>query len=127
MLTGDLRFGPNDPLFPSTLLKQTKDRRFAVVGLTRTSWQSTDPIRQIFRDAFGAAWNQNYGHDSEMTTFVGYGEVPGHRQAEIMRSLASPAPVTIDGLNIDALEAFVQSAKSRQPSQPKFMPSKPTT
>lgn len=157
MLTGDLRFGPNDPLFPSTLLKQTKDRRFAVVGLTRTSWQSTDPIRQIFRDAFGAAglpyvnphafrktlarlgeticrspeewkaWSQNYGHDSEMTTFVGYGEVPGHRQAEIMRSLASPAPVTIDGLNIDALEAFVQSAKSRQPSQPKFMPSKPTT
>lgn len=43
MLTDELRFGPNDPLFPSTLLKQATDRGFAVAGLTRTSWRSTGP------------------------------------------------------------------------------------
>ena len=50
-----------------------------------------------------------------MTTFVGYGRVPGQRQAEIMRSLGNPAPATIEGLNIEALEAFLQSAKAANP------------
>lgn len=142
MLTGELRFGPNDPLFPSTLLKQATDRSFAVAGLTRTSWRSTGPIRQIFRDAFAAAglpyvnphafrktlvrlgetvchspelwkaWSQNLGHESEMTTFVGYGQVPGHRQAEIMRTLCNPQPRQLppEGL-LDALETLLQNAK----------------
>jgi hypothetical protein len=45
-----------------------------------------------------------------MTTFVGYGQAPGHRQAEIMRSLSNPPPAKINGLNIVALEAFLESA-----------------
>jgi len=111
-LTADLGFGPDDPLFPATRLAHAEDRSFAAAGLTRTSWRTTGPIRQIFRDAFAAArlpyvnphafrktlvrlgeticrspeewkaWSQNFGHGSEMTTFVGYGEVPGHRQAD---------------------------------------------
>jgi integrase/recombinase XerD len=59
------------------------------------------------------AWSQNLGHESEATTFVGYGQVPSHRQAEIMRTLANPRPAAdIAGLDIGALEAFLASAKS---------------
>ena len=146
MLTNELGFGPDDPLFPATRLTQAEDRSFAAVGLTRTSWRSTGPIRQIFRDAFAAArlpyvnphafrktlvrlgqticrspeewkaWSQNLGHESETTTFVGYGEVPVHRQGEIMRLLANPTPVTAEGLDIGALEAFLQSVKAASPT-----------
>jgi integrase/recombinase XerD len=142
LLTQDLGFGPDDPLFPATQMAQTADRNFAPVGLTRTNWRSTGPIRQIFRGAFVAAglpyfnphtfrktlvrlgealcrspeewkaWSQNLGHESEMTTFVGYGEVPRHRQAEIIRALARPTEARIEGLDIGALEAFLKSAKA---------------
>ena len=47
-----------------------------------------------------------------MTTFVGYGQVPGHRQAEITRILAAPTPPKFEGLDIGALEVFLQSAKA---------------
>jgi integrase/recombinase XerD len=123
-------------------LAQAEDRSFAAAGLGRTPWRTTGPIRQIFRDALAAAglpyvnphafrktlvrfgetlcrspeewkaWSQNLGHESEMTTFVGYGQVPGHRQAEIMRDLAAPAPPKFEGLDIGALEVFLQSAKA---------------
>jgi integrase len=142
MLTNELGFGPDDPLFPATRLAQADNRSFAAIGLTRTFWRTTGPIRQIFRDAFAAAglpyvnphtfrktlvrlgealcrtpeewkaWSQNLGHESEMTTFVGYGEVPVHRQAEIMRVLADPSPATMAGLDLGALEAFVKSARA---------------
>ncbi len=142
MLTGDLGFGSDDPLFPATRLGHTEARSFAAAGLTRTAWRTTDPIRQIFRDAFAAgglpyvnphtfrktlvrlgeticrspeewkAWSQNLGHGSEMTTFVGYGQVPGHRQAEIMRTLYNPQPRQLppEGL-LDALETLVHNAR----------------
>ena len=58
------------------------------------------------------AWSQNLGHESETTTFVGYGEVPSRRQGEIMAALANPRSTEVAGLNIDALEAFVASARS---------------
>jgi hypothetical protein len=58
------------------------------------------------------AWSQNLGHESEATTFVGYGEVPSYRQAEIMRTLTNPRPAAeIAGLDIRALETFLKSAK----------------
>ncbi len=148
MLTGDLGFGPDDPLFPATRLVHAEDRSFAAAGLTRTSWRTTGPIRQIFRDAFAAAglpyvnphafrktlvrlgetvcrspeewkaWSQNLGHESEMTTFVGYGQVPGHRQAEIMRTLYNPQPRQLrpEGL-LDALETLLQNAKRAPPAR----------
>lgn len=33
------------------------------------------------------AWSQNLGHADVLTTFTSYGEVPTHRQGEIIRSL----------------------------------------
>jgi len=142
VLTNELGFGPDDPLFPATRLGQSADRNFSADGVTRSPWRTTGPIRQVFRDAFAAAglpyvnphafrktlvrlgealcrspeewkaWSQNLGHESEMTTFVGYGEVPGHRQAEIIRALAKPTETKIEGLDIGALEAFLKSARA---------------
>lgn len=143
MLTGELGFGPDDPLFPATRIGHDNDRGFRAEGLSREQWHTTEPIRQIFRAAFEAAglpyanphsvrdtltrlgqqltrtpeewkaWSQNLGHESESTTFVGYGHVPSHRQAEIMRALAKPRAIAMpDGLDIAALEAFVKSAKA---------------
>ncbi len=142
MLVNDLSFGPEDPLFPGTLMGQGEDRGFTPIGLSREPWRTTAPIRQIFKDAFAAAglpyakphsfrdtlvrlgqrlcrtpeewksWSQNLAHESEATTFVGYGHVPAHRQTEIMRALAKPRQsLSVAGLDIDALESFVRSAK----------------
>jgi integrase/recombinase XerD len=142
-LKEELSFGPEDPLFPSTRVGHGIDRAYEVQGLSRRPWTTAAPIRSIFRAAFAAAdlpysnphtfrntlvrlgqrlrltpeewkaWSQNLGHESESTTFVGYGHVPLHRQAEIMRALATPRRAALpDDLDIDALEAFVNSAKA---------------
>jgi hypothetical protein len=37
------------------------------------------------------AWSQNLGHEQCLTTFSSYGTLPPHRQAEIIRGLASMA------------------------------------
>lgn len=143
MLTGELGFGQDDALFPSTRVGHGVDRGFKAEGLSRKPWRTAEPIRQIFRSAFAAAglpyanphsfrhslarlgerlcrsaeewkaWSQNFGHESEATTFVGYGHVPTHRQAEIMRALAKPRSATLpEGIDIVALEAFVKSVKA---------------
>lgn len=143
MLNDELGFGPEDPLFPATRIGQGEDRGFKSLGLSRQGWRSAGPIRQIFRDAFAAAglpyakphsfrdtlarlgerlcrtpeewkaWSQNLGHESEMTTFVSYGHVPTHRQAEIILALGKPRDeINLAGLDIPALENFLQSARS---------------
>ena len=142
LLSGELGFGPEDPLFPATLIGRGDDRGFTPIGLSREHWRTTAPIRQVFRAAFAAAglpydkphsfrdtlaqlgeqlcrtpeewkaWSQNLGHESEATTFFGYGHVPAHRQSEIMRALGKPRFEGLpSGIDLDALEAFLQSAK----------------
>ncbi len=120
MLKGELGFGPDDPLFPSTQMGRGADRGFVVQGLSRKPWSGAAPIRQIFREAFAAAglpyanphsfrdtlalhgdslnltreeekaYSQNFGHESVWTTRESYGTLPAHRQAEIMRRLVEP-------------------------------------
>lgn len=117
-------YGPDDPLFPATQVAPGPDRRFVPVGLKRSHWKNADAIRRIFKAAFERvdlpyfhphtfrhtlardgemrcttaeewrAYSQNFGHSSPMTTFTSYGEVPPHRQAEIIGGLAraKPAP-----------------------------------
>ena len=114
------RWGPDDPLFPSTKVGQGETLRFEVMGIDRGHWRNAQPIRNIFREAFERvgipyanphsfrktlarlgqqrgrtpegfkAWSQNLGHDQVATTLTSYGEVARVRQAEIMRSLADP-------------------------------------
>lgn len=107
----------DEPLFPSTLVEVSADRRFEATGLSRQCWGSAAPIRRIFRAAFQQAdlpyfkphsfrdmiaqfgervcrspeelkaWSQNLGHERMMTTIFSYGNLPASRQAEIMRGL----------------------------------------
>ncbi len=119
-LTREKLFGNDDPLFPKTQVVVGAELKFEAHGLTNERWSSAAPIRQIFRDAFGAAglpyfnphsfrktltqlgervcntpeefkaWSQNLGHDHVMTTLMSYGSVPQFRQAEIIRKLGEP-------------------------------------
>jgi integrase len=118
-LTTERLWGRDDPLFPATLIEQGSDRQFQVAGLARKHWSNAGPIRAIFKEAFeGAglpgfnphsfrhalallgerscrtpeefkAWSQNLGHEQVLTTFASYGQVSAHRQAEIIKRLAS--------------------------------------
>jgi integrase len=116
-LREQLLFGPDDPIFPSTLVALDGDRRFAPAGLDRSFWKNADAIRRIFHQRFESAglpyfnphslrttlarlgeqlcrtpeefraWSQNLGHDQVLTTFTSYGSVTPHRQAEIFDGL----------------------------------------
>ena len=100
-----LLFGPEDPLFPATLMAQDNEKQFRAAGLSRTHWKTASPMRKIYAQAFEAvglpvfnphsfrkmivhemyrrelplvtckAWSQNLGHDSAMTTLTSYGKL----------------------------------------------------
>ena len=109
-------WGPADPLFPATAMGVGDDGAFQPTGLASHGWASTGPIRDVFRKAFAAAglpyynphtfrdmlvrhamaldlspeemkaWSQNLGHSDVMTTFTSYGNVPTHKQGELIRA-----------------------------------------
>ena len=143
-LTRDHQWGPDDPLFPATEMGLALDGGFTPVGLARRGWASSEPIREIFRRAFEAAglpyfnphsfrdmlvhhamalnlspetmkaYSQNLGHTDVLTTFTSYGEVPTHRQGELIRSLTS-SPIAAGAANagqIAALEAILAQMKA---------------
>ena len=119
-LTEELLFGNDDPLFPKTQMINNKERKFEASGLKREHWSNATPIRKLFKDAFNhadleyfnphsfrntlasfgekvcqspeefKAWSQNLGHERVLTTFISYGEVQPHRQAEIFKELKKP-------------------------------------
>ncbi len=114
-----LLWGVDDPLFPRSLMYVGSARKFEWVELERRHWATPDPVRDVFRRAFGAAglpyysphsvrrtltllgqricntpeamkaWSQNLGHDEVLTTLTSYGAVPVLRQAELIRQAGS--------------------------------------
>ena len=116
-LTREKLFGPDDPLFPKTLVEPGEHRNFAAHGLSREHWANATPVRSIFKTAFARAglpyfkphtvrdtltqlayklqlspeqfkaWSQNMGHSSVLTTLSGYGHVSIERQGEILGQL----------------------------------------
>lgn len=108
--------GPADPLFPATAMGLGATGGFVPVGLARHGWATTGPIRDVFKRAFALAdlpyfnphsfrdmlvrhamalglsaealkaWSQNLGHTDLLTTFTSYGNVPVHRQGELIRN-----------------------------------------
>lgn len=114
-----LGYGPNDPLFPATMVEAGSEHRFSVTGLKPEFWKSAGAVRRIFKEAFvrvglpyfnphsfrstlailgekicrnaeqWRAYSQNFGHSSPMTTFTSYGSVAPHRQQEILNELAA--------------------------------------
>jgi integrase len=141
-LRADLLFGPDDPLFPAPEMGHAVDRGFCVVGLSRRHWKNASPIRRIVRNAFEAAafdypnphsvrkalarfgeqkvrtpeewkaWSQNLGHENEMTTFRGYGQIPLQRQTEIIRAFEHSSAVGIVEEQIAKLERIVSELRS---------------
>lgn len=111
---------PDDPLFPKTRVERDNEGYFRAMGLAKDGWANTQPIREIFKEAFervGLApvnphsirdtlaqfgmrkcpdieaykiWSMNLGHAGMLTTLTSYGEVPDHRRAEVMKALNQP-------------------------------------
>lgn len=126
-LREDCLFGDDDPLFPKTLVGLDARGAFAADGLAREGWTTAEPVRKLFRRAFeGAglryhnphsfrhtlarlgqqmcqtpehwrAWSQNLGHEHIMTTWNAYGQLPEHRQQEILQGLANASEVAAIG------------------------------
>ena len=109
-------YSENDPVFPCTKVAQNADLSFEVDGIEPKPWSSAGPIRTIFKEAFTAAglpyftphsfrstltifgericrtpeqfkaMSQNLGHSSPLVSFTSYGQVPLHRQGELVRN-----------------------------------------
>ncbi len=124
----------SDPLFPKTKLAHNKNQQFEAVGLLIEHWSNANPIRKAFKQAFEAvglpyfnphsfrntlvrlgenlcrtpeefkAWSQNLGHESVLTSFYSYGDVPDYKQAELLRKLTKP----VESCSSDMEEKFNQ-------------------
>ena len=116
-LTAEKGYGPDDPLFPASQVDLQGLGNSPIISLSRRNWQTTSPIREIFKDACNRAglpkfnphsvrstlarlgerrcrtaeefkaWSQNLGHEKVMTTFSSYGKVAEERQMEIIAGL----------------------------------------
>ena len=131
-LSADVARGSSGALFPATAIALDLSGDFTASGLQRHGWSTSEPIREIFRRAFKLAslpyfnphsfrdtlvrhamtlklspeamkaWSQNLGHADVMTTLTSYGQVPEHRQGELIRAMAaSDAPS--EGLSIEQI------------------------
>jgi integrase len=142
-LTSDHLWGPTDPLFPKTQMGLATDGGFAPVGILREGWSSGDRAREIIQGAFSAvglpkfhphsirhalirhattldltpeqmkAWSQNLGHTDVLTTLLSYGQVPTHRQGELIHAAAA---ARVDAGTIDdraLLEALTARLSSK--------------
>jgi integrase len=147
-LTGHHLWGPDDPLFPATEMGLNVNGGFVATGLARRSWATTEPVRGIFRRAFAGAalpyfnphsfrdmlvryamtlnlspekmkaLSQNLGHGEVLTTFTRYGQVPAHRQGELIRALDErPAGGGLGSSEqVAALEALLAGMKAGSPA-----------
>ena len=141
-LERDHLWGRDDPLFPATQMGLDANGAFTPAGILRTGWRTTQPINAIFRRAFERAglpysnphsfrdmlvrhammlglsaeamkaWSQNLGHADVLTTFTSYGQVPAHRQGELIRGQGSVAPSAASRDQIAALEAVLSGLKA---------------
>lgn len=131
-------YGPDDPVFPQTALRQDDNHCFKPHGLQPDFWSNTTPIRQIYKEAFTKAgllyynphsfrktltdlglricktpeelkaWSQNLGHDDVLTTFTHYGQISPDRQGEVMRGIGQ------SGAAEDKLDAIMRMLEKQR-------------
>ncbi len=58
------------------------------------------------------AWSQNLGHADVLTTFTSYGNVPAHRQGELIRALDTTDQAGASRAQIASLEALLKGLKA---------------
>ncbi|WP_076419828.1 tyrosine-type recombinase/integrase [Colwellia sp. UCD-KL20] len=139
-LTKELLFSPDDPLFPKTKIENGTNRKFESTGVLREHWQTANPIREIFKQAFQnahlpyynphsfrntlvrlgeqlcqtpeqfKAWSQNLGHEGVLTTFYSYGDVQDYRQAELIKKLSEPR----DNVSVDTAAIIEATIRKMQ-------------
>lgn len=142
-LRADVTRGPGGALFPATAIAFDPLGGFAPVGLHRHGWNTSEPVREIFRRAFALAGvpyfnphsfrdmlvrhfmalnlsaeemkaiSQNLGHADVLTTFTSYGQVPTHRQGELIRATANVRPAGSDD-PIATIKALVAELEARR-------------
>ena len=140
-LEHDHHWGRDDPLFPATQMGLDGNGAFTPVGILRSGWSTTQPINAIFRRAFEVAglpyfnphsfrdmlvrhamtlnlsmeamkaWSQNLGHADVLTTLTSYGNVPAHRQGELIRGQGIAPQGTANRDHIAALETLLSNLK----------------
>ncbi len=116
-LAADPMRGHDTPMFPATAQETDKNGAFKPSGLKLTGWKGSSRVREVFKKAFAMAKlpyfqphsfrktltryamtldlppeafkavSQALGHNDVMTTFTSYGQVPAHRQSELIRRL----------------------------------------
>lgn len=129
-----LKFSPNDPLFPQTLVVSNPETlTFEVRGLSREPWASAAPVREIFKKAFAQvgfeyfnphlfrntvvqwaeqnctpyefkAISQNLGHEHAMTTYNSYGKLTERAQIEAIVNLGK-IDVSLSSISNESLLA----------------------
>ena len=135
---GVLQLKPNDPLFPSTLVKNNPETMaFEAQGLSKEHWANAQPVRDIFKKAFQAvglpyfnphlfrktickwalknctqyeykALSQNLGHDHAMTTYNSYGTLTEDEQLAAVSNIGKTNP---DLQNISSEAIFTEAAR----------------
>lgn len=115
-LTKELSYKQSDPLFPKTKLSHNKNQQFEAVGLPYFNPHSfRNTLVRLGENLCRTpeefkAWSQNLGHESVLTSFYSYGDVPDYKQAELLRKLAKPA----EGTSQDMEEQFKQFMQFQQ-------------
>jgi len=117
-LIRDKEFGPQDPVFPKTVVNPGANQMFAPQGIGREHWSNAAPVRKCFKAAFARvglpftkphsvrdtltqlayslrldaqamkAWSQNLGHDKPLTTFNSYGQLTRETQGDVIAALS---------------------------------------
>ncbi len=145
-LKDELLWSATGPLFPSTVVAPSEGGAgFVPVGLAKTGWTTSSPIRDVFRKAFAAsglpyfnphsfrdmlvahalsldlpagelkAWSQNLGHADLLTTLRSYGQLPTTKQGELVKAAARRAG-TNDLLDDPDVIALIAKIKSKAAS-----------
>ena len=142
-LQTEYQFGPNDPLFPSTLMGLDRNGSFAAIGFKHEHWKDAGAIRKVFKEAFNGAelpyfnphsiratvtqlgqricktpedfkaWSKNMGHDDVLVTFSSYGDISERRQAEIIIGLGTARNDKQETIAVADLEAFLAQRKAQ--------------
>lgn len=131
-----LKFKPNDPLFPKTLVQSSAETMcFEAKGLSREHWANAAPVREIFKNAFQTvglpyfnphlfrktickwglknltqyeykALSQNIGHEHAMTTYNSYAKLTEDEQLEAVSNIGK-ANTDLQNIPIDKILAEV--------------------
>ena len=133
-----LKFKPNDPLFPKTLVKpNAESMTFEVQGLSREHWANAGPVRELFKAAFKAvslpyynphlfrkticrwglehcthkqykALSQNLGHEHVMTTYNSYAKLTEDEQ---LKAVSNIGHANIEAQSLTTAELLEEVAR----------------